>query len=91
MTWDVTMEPLVDAKKTEEEGRHFVGGGAAFSLPKEGCQIVSVGKDSTFADIKKFAPKLRERRPPASSKSEFEIVPDGFSSATRLLIMLGHL
>ena len=56
MTRDVTMEPLVDAKEMEEEGRqagrHFVCSGAAFSLPKEGCQIVSVGKDSTFADIK---------------------------------------
>ena len=52
MTWDVTMEPLVDVKKTEEKGGHFVGCGAAFPLPKEGCEIVSVGEDSTFADIK---------------------------------------
>ena len=49
MTRDVTMEPLVDAEKTEDEGKHFVCSGAAFSLPKEGCQIVGVGKNSTFA------------------------------------------
>ena len=52
MTRDITMEALVDAEKTEEEGWHFVGGGAAFSLPEESCQIVSVGKDGAFTDVK---------------------------------------
>jgi len=54
MMWVVSMVPLVYAEKTEEEGGYSVDCGAAFSLPKEGGEIVCVGKDSTFTYIKRL-------------------------------------
>ena len=91
MSWDVAVEMLVDAKEMEDASIVVGCGSTAFALPEQCVEIVGIAKTVRSRMSNDWARASRCNNPPASSRSEFEIVPLGLSEVTSLSLMyFGH-
>ena len=65
------MNALVNPKEPEEIGGRFIRRGTAFTFPEGGAEVISLGQDGAFSDVKGLGESLQVQQ--TSSKLQVRI------------------